>query len=74
MAKCIDFKAPEKTYKTRANMATALNKLSLLAEAEYLTCVTEDGRFYPVFLHSRLPEGLKYNLALLPQLGFCVVN
>lgn len=74
MAKCIDFKAPEKTYKTRANMVTALDRLKLLSDAEYLTCVTEDGRFYPVFLHSRLPEALKYDMTLLPRLGFCVIN
>lgn len=74
MAKCTDFKDPEKTYKTRANLAKALEKFPFLDDAEYITCTTEDGRFFPVFLHSRLPQDLKYNLGLLPQLGFCIIN
>jgi len=74
MAKCIDFKDPTKTYKTHESMNRGIDKYPFLKDAEYITGHTEDGRLYPIFIWSRLPENLKYNLALLPQLGFCVLN
>ncbi len=74
MAKCIDFKNPTKTYKSRESMNRGIDKYPFLADAGYITGHTDDGRLYPIFIWSRLPKDIQHNLGLLPHLGFCVVN
>lgn len=72
MAKEIRFQDPEKTYVTKRRMYSALNKYPWLADAEYLVAQTDDGRYYPIFLASRLPKGV--NIGSIPHIGYCVVN
>lgn len=63
---------PSKTYATKQNMESAIAKLTFLPErARYITCQTEDGRFYPIFMATGPDAGL---ICAVVHHGFCIAN
>lgn len=64
---------PSKTYKTKENMEKAIKGIPDFFKqfnnneiVRYITCQTEDGRFYPVFVGVHLVH--------LTHQGFCVIS